>query len=182
MTDVLRNVNEIVNNSRCTKCPTHTWPNYNRTDCEIILPYYIQLTDLPGYILLVLVIVAAVLLILGTVTFIVFRDQKIIKASTPKLMLVTLSGLYLALMGCLMFLLEPTRISCTLLFVLFHISFTMLYSPLLARTLRIYRVFSGSARLITKIAFVRESCMFALVFTCVTLQVLLLKDLTPNLI
>ena len=175
-------VNEIVNNSRCTKCPTHMWPNYNRTDCQIILPYYIQLPDLPGYILLVLVIVAAVLLILATVTFIVFRDQKIIKASTPKLMLVTLSGLYLALMGCLMFLLEPTRISCTLLFVLFHIPFTMLYSPLLARTLRIYRVFSGSARLTTKIAFVRESCMFALVFTCVTLQVSLSKALTPNLI
>ena len=165
------NNEKVNNNSRCEQCPRNKWPDYNGTKCEDILPYYIHLNELPGYLLLILIVVAAVLLILATITFIVFRDQKIIKASTPKLMLVALSGLYLALMGCSMFLLEPNKISCTLLFTLFHLSFTMLYSPLLARTLRIYRVFSGSARLTTKIAFVRESCMFMLVFTCVTLQV-----------
>ena len=174
--------NEIVNSNRCMQCPKNRWPDNNRTKCEAILPYHIHLSDLPGFMLLTLVVVATVLLILATATFILFRDQKIIKASTPKLMLVTLSGLYLALMGCLMFLFEPTTISCTLLFILFHISFTMLYSPLLARTLRIYRVFSGSARLTTKIAFVRESCMFALVFTCVTLQVLYWSKLTSTLL
>ncbi len=164
--------NEFVsNNSRCELCPVFTWPDYNRTDCDPIQPQYLKLSDIIGIILLSLITIGTAFLTSFMIIFIKFREHRIIKASTPKLMLFTLFGLYMTLISCILFLLEPSKSGCTLLFLLFHLSFTLLYTPLLTRTLRIYRVFSKSARLSTRIKFASETFMFGLVFMAILGQV-----------
>ncbi len=109
----------VSNNSRCEECAPFMWPNTNRTDCEAIQPQYLKLTDVIGIVLLSLITIGTVFLTSFMIIFIKFREHRIIKASTPKLMLFTLFGLYMTLISCVLFLLEPSKTGKYNIFVSF---------------------------------------------------------------
>ena len=90
---------------------------------------------------------------------------------SPRIMLVSLFGLYLTLIGCSLFLLRPSAHGCTALFTFCHLSKNLLYGPLLARTWRIYRVFAMSARGSMVNKYASDIILFSFVFVAFTIQV-----------
>ena len=140
-------VNEIVTSEMtdCWECPPNTWPNTStfRT-CHEIPPDYLQLQNPITLILLSLSCLGMGACCLVAVVFIKNKTVKIIKASSLEVSVVIGKGVFLAYVTVIAFLWPPSMASCTLSFLGFSISFTLLYAPLLIKTIRIYRIFRSA--------------------------------------
>ena len=150
-----RNNDHIVRNGTdCEVCPDLTWPDeLTQSSCENIEPSLLRWTDAPA-LTLVLLGVLGVLSCLVIFTWLFLnRRVKLIKASSLELTAIILFGTLVAFLSVISFVARPSLLACTLSRCGFNLSVCLIYSPLLVKTNRIYRIFSAGKKGIKKPGF-----------------------------
>ncbi len=137
----------IRNGSECERCEDNTWPDEETaTECEPIDPSYMHTRDPLALTLIIVNCCVLAFLILAVAFFRVNKNNKLIKASSAELTNITTSGIACALLTVFTFTAKPTAVSCKLSHFGFHLSVTLIYAPLLLKTVRVYRIFAGGKK------------------------------------
>ena len=130
---------EILKNNKCVACDKFRLPIRDRTKCKKIVKLYAIKHPLSVLVL----IESTVGFILNTVALIMFvkyKHSKILGASSRELSFFMLAGLYLCFFSSSIFLLNPTKAVCGLRRLIFGISLTACYTPLMLKTAMAYRI------------------------------------------
>ena len=134
--------NEILINNKtgCQRCPESFWPDdATATTCEKIPAVYLKTSDTSAIVLLVL---AACLVVMYV--FYRNRNVKLVKASSRELTGIILIGIILAYLVVFSYIAKPSKVSCYCSHLGFNLAVTLIYSPLLLKTNRVYRIFTGN--------------------------------------
>ncbi len=142
-----RNNEIIVNSSSCSACPRAFWPDeVNATDCVSIEPTYMKPTDIIASCLIGVNALMLIVAIIFIMIFFINKKMKLIKASGKEFMAIILVGITLAYIIAFLFVLKPTREFCFATHFGFNIAATLIYVPLLVKTVRVYRIFAASEK------------------------------------
>ena len=162
----------IINGTSCSACERNRWPDVDTaTMCESIPATFIAYSHTTGYILAITNTLGVTLAALLTAVFIYFRKKKIIKASSRELMSIILLGAFLAYSTVYCILCEPATTACILSQLGFILSVTTMYSPLLVKTSRVYRIFRAGTRGHTTLPFISSRAQIAMTLLLLILQV-----------
>lgn len=142
--------NERVNvgTTGCTPCLQFTWPDPETgyISCRPIPLTHLQPSDTVPVILMCLVVLA----ILGTsfvvACYIYFHDTRIMKAASRELSFLQFIGIFVGYITVICFQNTPSPGLCSALYFMFCLSFAWLYSPLLVKAIRIYRIFQSGSK------------------------------------
>ncbi|KAL8612600.1 hypothetical protein ACOMHN_006586 [Nucella lapillus] len=138
----------IKNGTSCELCPPFTWPDdaRNKTTCALIPPTVMRFNNVAGYVQISVALFCIVVCIFVFVFFTVYRERRVIKASSLHLSHVMLFAIFMGYVDILVFMSKPSGITCRINFLLFSFSFALIYGPLLLRTLWIYRIFEAGMK------------------------------------
>ncbi len=164
--------NEIVHdNTLCKSCPNAMWPDNNRLYCENIEKTFLSFSHLYA-ILIVAMSVFGILSFLAIVAvFIRNRNKKLIKALSRELSFIILLGLLISYLTIFTLVVRPTNGICTLSRVCFHVSFTLIYAPLLIKTNRISRIFEAGRKGNTRPHFIGNTIQVIFTLVLISIQV-----------
>ncbi|XP_043943226.1 vomeronasal type-2 receptor 26-like [Protopterus annectens] len=167
---------EISNQTDSNDCFTYTaayWPNEQRDACIQKVIYFLAFDEPLGTTLAVLstfiaFIPAAILLI-----FIRSKNTPIVKANNRELSYLLLFALILCFLCSLLFIGQPTTITCLLRQVIFGISFALCVSCVLAKTMMVIIAFRATNPNSNLRQWVGPRLPSIVVFTCTLLQVVI---------
>lgn len=165
--------NEIISNgSGCEPCPQFTWPdNVTQTHCELINATFLKPGDAFGLSLLALSAIGISLSLVASALFVRHREHKLVKASSRELIVVTLFGVVCAFSGVLAFVVKPTWLVCWLRISVFSITVSMIFSPILVKAVRIYRLFRAGRNGKGRPKFTSSSAQIGLTGVLISIQV-----------
>ena len=146
--------NEILvdNATSCAVCPEKQWPvDDDQVECAAIPHTFLTWGDLYGTILAGLSGLGLLLTIILSVTLIRKRNLRVVKGSGLHMLLVILTGIYLAFSTVFAHIDKPVDGICVFGRVGFHFSFTLIFGPMLVKTNRIFQVFLASSKLSRKV-------------------------------
>ena len=130
----------------CTECPREEWPDKstNFTTC-VGLTFTKPSLDQPVTITFLTLCIIGLLVSIAVGAFFVYnRDTFQIKASSRELSAIKLFAIAFGYTTAVTFLLTASRLACLFNFIMFSVSFNLIYGPLLVKTVRIYRIFTLS--------------------------------------
>jgi hypothetical protein len=162
---------EIINENRtgCQKCPRFWWPQDSINQCVPIQPTFLQYTD---YLPIILFAVAAASGALSFIVMLVYlcnRQHRLVLATSVPLSLIMQLGTLCAAGVIVIFALPPETLAvCVARFYGLHITINMIYSPLLIKMVRIYRIFKGGPK---KMNFVSTRKQILLALALIMVQV-----------
>ncbi|XP_045192244.2 metabotropic glutamate receptor 3-like [Mercenaria mercenaria] len=172
-------LNEIVvaNATRCEICQEFYWPDsLTRTKCLAIQPVYFGLQNAVSISLCAFAIAGALSCFWIIVILVKYRDEHVIKCFSIELSGIILLGTLLTYGLAASFLSRPNEWKCYINYVGFSLTYTLIYSPLLVKTNRIYRIFNAGRRTTRKPCFISTSSQvvfsFALIFTQVAIVIM----------
>ena len=158
--------------SACESCPQLTWPdNFTFTRCLRIEPSFMTWFDLYG---IGLVSLAGIGLVCSLVVIVVFnhnRHRRAIKGASVEMVSLVLGGLVLMFADPLLFIAKPSRIVCICGRVLYGLSGSLVFAPLLVKTHRVYLVFSASDRLAPVSRFAQAGVNYTVTVILILIQV-----------
>ena len=128
--------------SQCKDCNESFMHNSERTGCVPIPISFLKWSDPWAAMLLIATNVGLVITACVIVVFIVYREHKIIKASSRELSAILLAGLVMGYLMPYFFISEPSDAICGIRRFGLGFSFALCYSPLLIKTNRIHRIFN----------------------------------------
>ena len=128
--------------SQCKDCNESFMYNSERTGCVPIPISFLKWSDPWAVILLIATNVGLMVTTCVIVVFIVYREHKIIKASSRELSAILLAGLVMGYLMPYFFISEPSGAICGIRRFGLGFSFALCYSPLLIKTNRIHRIFN----------------------------------------
>ena len=132
----------------CVSCPVNQWPNSSdRTQCIDIIPTWLSITDPLGTAYAVIATVGIAFCVLVLLVFVLNHDHVLIKASSRELMFLMLAGLIVCYFFVFTFLIKPTEYVCILKMFGVSVSFTIIYSPMSIKSIRIYRIFESGKKM-----------------------------------
>ena len=162
----------VVNASSCMACSVLEWPDDDtRTQCIMIRPDYITLSD---PIIMTIVIVSALGLFLcglATVGILLKRNHPLIKATSRELSCVNLFGLATACVASLLTILRPSAISCTVSEICISLCFSLMFAPILLKVNRIWRIFQQGSKSVKRPRFVGPKQQLILTAVVISIQV-----------
>ncbi len=161
---------KVVNRSRCEGCSLFEWPNENYTECLPINPDYVSITNPVMLAIIAVSSLGIVLCILAMVGLWIYRQHKLIKASSRELSCVNLTGLTMACVSSLLTVIRPSTISCSIFETCTSLCFSLIFAPLLFKVNRIWRIFYASGKL-QRLNMVRPQMQLALTLLTVVAQV-----------
>ncbi|CAD5119104.1 DgyrCDS7749 [Dimorphilus gyrociliatus] len=151
--------NEILvkNATECLKCPTFFWPvayfdpfslkdKETKTRCIEINDEYVEWSDSLSILLIILSGFGVSMNIFVIVMYRVYKEEKIIKASSRFLSGIILFGCSLGYVTVFFFLAKPSIVTCVINRIGFHMTICTIYSPLFVKTLRVYRIFRSGLK------------------------------------
>ena len=169
--------NEIVvrNRTACNQCPDFTWPHdRTRTSCDAIQPYALQRTEAVGACLISLAAVGMLLSIVVIVVYAVKRNNRLLKATSRELSVMIVVGCMLACVVSILFITYPDRLGCLLRQTGFHLVVSIIYCPQLAKTSRVYRIFSAGKQGGGRPKYISNKAQMLFTFIMIALQVSIL--------
>ena len=138
----------VDNGTSCEQCPYLQWPlGDEQLECVDIPRTYLTWTDIYGGILVGLASVGLLLTLILSVVTTTKRKLRVIKGSGVTMLHVILVGLYLAFVTVFSHIAKPADIGCVFGRVGFHLSFTLIFGPMLVKTNRVFRVFFAASKL-----------------------------------
>ena len=162
------NENEYLgaNRTKCLRCPPKTWPNQDSFDrCEPILPSYLLWNEPFGLVLTAFTVLGLFATLWVAYVFIRHRNVRVIRASGRELSMVILTGVLLSYLTVAVILSGPGKCRCYIQRICYHLSYTIVYAPLLIKTNWIYRLFNVVKKGQTKPKL--ASANTQLLFTCI---------------
>lgn len=141
--------NEYVtrNGTACSACEYLSWPDQDTfLTCIDIEPSYLWWDDNYGIGLAALAGVGTLTTFTIGITMAKNKNKKVIKGSSPNMMAVIIAGLLMIFTTVLLFIARPTYYLCLASRIGFSLSCTMVFSPLLIKTNRLYQVFRASSK------------------------------------
>ena len=167
-------INQVLNENQtgCEQCPLFTWPDELKGDeCKPIDPDYLRWTDIAS---IIFAIVGTIGLSLGLITAVWFfkhRKSKLIKACSLQMTSTVLTGICFSYATTFAYLAKPTNATCIISKLSFDMSNTLIYVPLLTKTIRIYRVFKAGQAGLTKPRFTSNRTLIAATTVLISVQV-----------
>ncbi|XP_059161880.1 metabotropic glutamate receptor 4-like [Physella acuta] len=139
--------NEKTTPGGCEECPALSWPDAdsNLTTCSPIPLTRPEITSVLSLLQIILALLLAILScgVLGA--FIHLRHHPIIAAASRDLSLIQFPALLVACVTVVCLQTYPTHQMCSVLYFTFCLSLTSLYSPVLVKVVRIYRVMNNAS-------------------------------------
>ncbi|ELU06483.1 hypothetical protein CAPTEDRAFT_99819 [Capitella teleta] len=167
------------NKTTCEVCPDFTWPD-TPYECSPIQPFYLRVSDsILAQILLPLGIIGIGLTLLTSGALYYYRHHRLIRSTSRELSAVILVGALVCAASIHAFLLKPSVETCLLRLLGFHYGVNLLYSPLMVKTIRIYRIFSAGKRSVRRPRFISSGAQMVFTAVLVLLQV---SHLHPTMI
>ena len=166
--------NEItnVNLTDCEACFDFTWPDVDtKIKCESIEPLYLHHADVIGT-LLICVAAFGILIAIAIITiYIIKKNNRLIKATSRELSICILVGCMLACIISLLFEFYPSDIVCLLRQAGFHTVVCIMYTPLVAKTIRVYRIFTAGKRGTGRPKFISNKAQIIFISAIILIQV-----------
>lgn len=167
--------NEIVvsNRTSCDTCDTFTWPDEgsNYTTCVPIPLTFSAPSDTLSLIQICLAVGAILTQCLVVAAYFIYRENRVIKAASRELSILQMAGIFLGYVTVIVFQTRPTPDTCSALYFMFCMSFAWLYSPLIVKTVRIFRIFESSAKYNRRPSFVSPQSQIVFASVLIFLQV-----------
>lgn len=176
--------NEITssNFSTCVPCPVLEWPNpKGLLECLPIQASFLSWTHMYGLGMTILTITGIVSSLKVTTLIIKNRNRVVVRGSSRELMGIIITGSFMAFLTIPAFIIKPTDVSCLLSRAGVSISCTLLFAPLLVKSIRMFRIFKASAKFKKEIRFASTSAQLVIVGFLILIQVsdsLLIIDFT----
>ncbi len=104
------------------------------------------------------------------VIVIVYRDRRVIKGSTRELLAISLIGMIMAFATMGSFITKASNITCLLNRNGFHLSVSLIFSPLLLKMYRVYAIFKASGKF-SKAKGVSTGIIVSQCISCIAIQV-----------
>ena len=165
--------NEVVvrNGTACTQCEPLSWPNQQTfLTCDAVPPTFLHWADPPALACLALAILGLALSLLMVALFTKYRHERLIKATSRELSMLTLSGVLLSYVAALVMLSEPNPAVCYTGRIAFNLSFAIAYAPLVAKVTRIHRIFAAAKHGTKAPSFVSTQSQLALCAFLISIQ------------
>ena len=126
----------------CSQCAESTKPNQFRNACITIQASYYHISD-PGAIVILIIACLGILATISViVVFIIHFNHKIIKATSRELTIFLLAGVLLSYVVPFLYVIKPSAVICGTRWIGVGFSFSISFSALLVRTIRIHRIFN----------------------------------------
>ncbi|XP_069824013.1 extracellular calcium-sensing receptor-like [Dendropsophus ebraccatus] len=128
----------------CTKCPEDKWPNEKRNDCLMKLIQFLAYEEIMGISLAAASISFSIITLSILCIFRKFSDTPVVKANNRSISYLILIGLIVCFLSSLIFIGYPFGIICILRQVVFGVSFSVVVSGMLAKTITVILVFQST--------------------------------------
>ncbi len=154
----------------CYECNKTFLPNADRSSCDPIELTYFTWSSPLGIVITILASAGTVVCIFTGLAYIVFFNEKLIKASSREFSALLLCGILFCYILSFIFLIKPSPGACTIQRIGSGVSFALVFSALLVKTNRIHRIFNRAthkmtspSRFVSPISQVVITCLLVLV-------------------
>ncbi|XP_077137329.1 vomeronasal type-2 receptor 26-like [Ranitomeya variabilis] len=129
----------------CEKCFYTEWLNEARDKCfPKVIEFLSYDTDVVAYVFLFLLVLSSTTILVVIGIFICFRNTPVVRANNGNLSFLILVSLKLSLLCIFLFIGKPVDITCMLRHVSFGITFTIVLSSILAKTITVCIAFKAT--------------------------------------
>ncbi|KAM4690000.1 extracellular calcium-sensing receptor-like [Rhinophrynus dorsalis] len=138
---------EILNpddDSECLRCPEDKWPNTRKEECVPKPIQFLSYQEILGSVLSSIAIIFCLLTFSVFCLFIVKHKTPIVKANNRELSYLLLISLMFGFLCSLVFIGQPSTITCMLRQVVFSVIFSICLSVILAKTINVIMIFSAT--------------------------------------
>ena len=165
--------NEIVVNNTCITCDGLEMPDRQRSICVKLPNKFMHNVHNASYISIAFSLVGTLANTLVIILYIKNRKLRMVKATSIELTSFIFTALYLCFLAPMLYLIKPSQEICGLQRFVIGISLTSCYTPLLLKTIRIYRIFKASEKLVRNPALVSSRSQILICFGILFLQLML---------
>ena len=128
-------------------------------------------SDLLGIVLITVSAAGLVVTVIVLVLYTINISDPLIKASSRELSYLLFLGIVSSYTFVAAFVLKPTDQVCYARLVGVSLNFTLLYAPLMTKTIRIYRIFEAGKKMVRKPMIVSAKSQGGIVFTIAMVHV-----------
>ncbi|XP_056384109.1 vomeronasal type-2 receptor 26-like [Hyla sarda] len=128
----------------CTKCPEDMWPNEKHNDCLMKSVQFLAYEDIIGIALAITSIFLSLITLSVLCIFRKFSDTPVVKANNQGISYLILVGLLVCFLSSLVFIGYPLEVICILRQVVFGVSFSVVVSGLLSKTITVILIFQST--------------------------------------
>ncbi|XP_029440277.1 extracellular calcium-sensing receptor-like [Rhinatrema bivittatum] len=157
----------------CMKCPDDQWPTKRKDGCQKKSTEFLSYQEPLGMTLCVISVLGALMPATIIVVFIHNRHTPVVKANNRELSYLLLLALILCFGCSLVFIGQPTKLTCMLRQMAFGIVFAICISCLLAKTIMVVIAFKATKPTSNLRSWLGPQLPNALVLTCSLVQVLI---------
>ncbi|CAL1531108.1 unnamed protein product, partial [Lymnaea stagnalis] len=157
----------------CEPCPSFYWPTpeSNFTKCQAIPLSHPSINGSVSILFITLGILAIIAAALVLAAYIYLWEVRVIKASSRELSILQLVAILVGYLTIICFQTTPTPVLCSAIYYLFCLSFVWLYSPLLVKAVRIFRIFQSGAKYDRRPKFVSSKWQIVMAIILIAVQV-----------
>ncbi len=169
----------IENATACQSCPEFTWPDDDTsTSCQLIPPYEFNVSSPIAKTLIATSAVILMITFIVACLFIAYRTTKVVKATSFVHSIMILIAAALACVDVFIICqLQVTDFNCSIGFGIFHISVCLLFTPLLIKNIRVYRIFAAGKKGLIKPKFINGKIQLLFIAIIVGVQVVTFKNM-----
>lgn len=156
---------------RCFECPIGSKPNDDKTECVVIVPDFLQWSNVWSVVMIILSLFGLFLTGLVSVVFLHCRGHPMVKASSRELSVTILCGLGVCYILPFIFIAKPSIPICTLRRFGVGFAFSICYSALLVKVNRIHRIFKRAQSSLQKPPLISPQSQMFFTFLLVCVQI-----------